>query len=143
MPESADLDQLAEIDRDECLRLLSRGHLGRVIYTDAAMPTALPVTFNLDHGEIVFRAGGGSRLALATREAVVAFEADEIDPVSLRGWCVLGVGHTYEVTDPDRRAGLLQPLPTPWAPAGPTVTIAIRLQRITGRRLCPDTDALL
>ncbi|MFC4943212.1 pyridoxamine 5'-phosphate oxidase family protein [Pseudonocardia sp. GCM10023141] len=94
-------------------------------------------------GDRLPRTARECRLAQATRHDVVAFEADEIDPATLRGWSVLGAGHTYEVTDQERLAGLLEPTPIPWAPAGPTVTIAVRLQRLTGRRLCPSPDTLV
>jgi len=123
------------IDRDGCLRLLGRHGLGRVIFTESALPTALPVTFAVDLGEIVFRVRDRSALAHATRHAVVAFEVDEIDAVALSGWSVVAVGETYEVTDPVRLHRLSAVHMPPWAPAGPALTVAVRLQRLTGSRL--------
>ncbi len=126
---------LAEIGRDRCLRLLAGGVLGRVVFSAAAMPAAQLVTYVLDRGEIVFRAAAGSGLATATRRAVVAFEADDIDRDALTGWSVLGVGETYEVTDPVRLAGLAAAPQAVWDIVGPALTIAIRLQQLTGRSL--------
>jgi hypothetical protein len=89
----------------------------------------------LDEEEIVFRTGGGTKLAAAARNAVVAFQVDEIDATTRTGWTVLGVGQAYEVVVPERLAELAERMPVPWAPNHTTHTIAIPLQRLTGRRL--------
>jgi nitroimidazol reductase NimA-like FMN-containing flavoprotein (pyridoxamine 5'-phosphate oxidase superfamily) len=127
--------ELVELDTAECLRLLAGHQLGRVVFTDAALPAAQPVTYLLDEEEIVFRAGGGGKLATATLNAVVAFQVDRIDAVTRTGWTVLGVGQAYEVVVPSRLAGLAERLPVPGIPDRTTHTIAIPLQRLSGRRL--------
>ncbi|GAA0919093.1 pyridoxamine 5'-phosphate oxidase family protein [Pseudonocardia zijingensis] len=127
--------ELVELDGAECLRLLAKSEIGRVVYTDAALPAAQPVTYLLDGEEVVFRTGGGSKLAAATRGAVVAFQVDEIDPITRTGWAVLGVGEAYEVLVPTRLAELATRMPQPWAPNRTAHTIAVPLQRLTGRRL--------
>ncbi|GAA2558713.1 pyridoxamine 5'-phosphate oxidase family protein [Pseudonocardia hydrocarbonoxydans] len=133
--ERAELVDLIELDEAECLRLLAKCEIGRVVFTDAALPAAQPVTYLLDDEEIVFRTAGGSKLAAATRGAVVAFQVDQIDPGTRTGWTVLGVGEAYEVTVPERLAELAERMPAPWAPNRTAHTIAIPLQRLTGRRL--------
>lgn len=127
--------ELVELDEAACLRLLTKSEIGRVVFTDAALPAAQPVTYLLDGKEVVFRTGGGSKLAAATRGAVVAFQVDEIDPSTRTGWTVLGVGEAYEVLVPDRLADLATRMPHPWAPARTAHTIAVPMQRLTGRRL--------
>jgi uncharacterized protein len=127
--------QINELDRDDCLRLLDQGVLGRVVYTDAAMPAAQPVNYLLDGQEVVFRTGGGSKLAAATRRAVVAVQADQIDSDTRTGWSVLGVGLAYEVTDSHRLAELAARLPVPWAAHRTAHTIAIPLDHLSGRQL--------
>ncbi len=125
----------AAIDRDGCLRLLAGVAVGRVVFTTSAMPAAQPVAFLVDDDEIVFRAHGPLG---AARKDVVAFEADDIDPMTLTGWSVLGVGETYEVRDPARLARLTGLPLTVLGPASPRSTvIAIRLGRLTGQRLHP------
>jgi nitroimidazol reductase NimA-like FMN-containing flavoprotein (pyridoxamine 5'-phosphate oxidase superfamily) len=128
---------LVELDEAECLRLLARGMIGRVVLTDSALPAAQPVTYLLDGEEVLFRTGGGSKLAAAAQGAVVAFEVDEIDPSTRQGWTVLGVGEAYEVLVPRRLAELAERMPAPWAPGRTAHTIAVPLQRLTGRRLVP------
>jgi uncharacterized protein len=125
---------VVELDRDTCLRLLSRTALGRVVFTDAAMPAAAPVRYLVDGEEVVFRAVGGSTLA-GIGGSVVAFEADEIDVPLRAGWSVLAVGHAYEVLDPARLVELAGDLPATWSPGESEQVICIALQRVTGRRI--------
>lgn len=127
--------ELVELDRRACLALLCTAEVGRVIYTDSALPAALPVNFMLDDEEVVFRTGGGGKLVAATRNAVVGFQVDELDAATRTGWTVLGVGEAYEVIEPRRLAELHAVLPPPWVPAHTDHTISIPLQRLTGRRL--------
>jgi hypothetical protein len=127
--------ELVELDEAECLRLLIKSEIGRVVFTDAALPAAQPVTYLLDGEEVVFRTAGGSKLAAATRGAVVAIQVDEIDLSTRIGWAVLGIGEAYEVLVPDRLADLATRMPQPWAPNRTAHTIAVPLQRLTGRRL--------
>ena len=138
MPENADL---LDMTRGECLRLLSKSVIGRVVYSAAAMPAAQPVGFVLDGEEIVFRVDDGTALAHATRHAIVGFEADDIDPTTSAGWWVLGVGETYEITDPERLADLITDHAAPWLRNDTPHTIAVPLQLLIGRRLQPAGPA--
>ncbi|MEV0831043.1 pyridoxamine 5'-phosphate oxidase family protein [Nonomuraea rubra] len=75
-------------------------------FTDRALPAVQPVAFHLDGERIVIRTGIGSKLAAATRNAVVAFEADEFDPEERTGWSVTVIGHARGARPGrDRRAG--------------------------------------
>ena len=133
--EMAGRGELVELSRQECLTLLQAAAIGRVIFTDRAMPAAQPVNFLLDGEEIIFRTANGSKLAVATRHAVVGFQVDEIDPRTRTGWSVLGVGEAHEIVHPDRLADLAQRQPDPWVDDHDAHTISISLQMISGRRL--------
>jgi len=133
--QDAGTGQLAELDRRECLRLLATGSIGRVVFTESALPAAQPVNYLLDDEEVVFRTANGSKLAAASRHHVVAFQVDEIDVGSHSGWTVLGVGEAYEIVEPTRRAELAERMPAPWAAGHDQHVISIPLQRLTGRRL--------
>ena len=98
-----DRNGLEVLDRDECLRLLDSATLGRVAVTSAAVPTVLPVNFRLAGDRIVFRTGKGTKLAAATRNAVVAFEVDDIDPVQHTEWSVVVTGVACPIVDPSER----------------------------------------
>jgi uncharacterized protein len=133
----ADTIGVTELRREECLRLLAAGSVGRVVFTVAAMPAAYPVTYLLDGEEVVFRTAGGSKLAVATVHHVVGFQADEIDVPGRTGWSVLGIGEAYRVLDPDRLDMLAVRIPPAWAPVRGDETIAVPLQLLTGRRMSP------
>ncbi|HEY2763503.1 MAG TPA: pyridoxamine 5'-phosphate oxidase family protein [Pseudonocardiaceae bacterium] len=126
---------LAELDRTECLRLLGTAVVGRIVFTEDALPAIRPVNFLLDGDEIVFRTGTGSTLAAATRHSVVAFEVDEIDTRTHTGWSVVVVGQAYEIADIDRLVRLAHPEYTPWPPSRTAHTIAIPVHHLSGRRL--------
>ena len=127
--------ELVELSKQECLELLAAAPVGRVIFTDRAMPAAQPVNYLLDGEEIIFRTANGSKLAAATRHAVVGFQVDEIDPRTRTGWSVLGVGEAHQIVHPDRLAELAQRQPDPWVDDHDAHTISISLQIISGRRL--------
>ena len=84
-----------------CLELLTGARIGRVVYTSAAMPAAQPVTYRIDGDDIIFRTDRGSALDLAAGDAVVAFEADNIDVDTQDGWSVLAVGHAHGSPTPN------------------------------------------
>lgn len=126
---------LTELDRAECLRLLGTTVVGRIVFTEKALPAIRPVNYLLDGDEIVFRTAAGSALAAATRHAVVAFEVDEIDATTHTGWSVVVVGQAYEIGDIDRLVRLAHPGNVSWAPMRSAHTIAIPIHRLSGRRL--------
>ena len=133
----AETGELTELGREECLRLLAGGVVGRVVFTEAALPAAHPVAYLLDGGEVVFRTANGGKLAAATLHHIVAFQVDDVDLAARTGWSVLGVGEAYEVTDPRRLADLAERMPAPWVANHDDHTVAIPLQRLTGRVLGP------
>ncbi|MET7332297.1 pyridoxamine 5'-phosphate oxidase family protein [Nonomuraea sp. NPDC005650] len=130
-----DSSGLQVLSREECLGLLSTTPIGRIVFTDHALPAVQPVNFHLDGHSIVIRTSTGSKLAAATRRAVVAFEADEFDPGLRTGWSVTAVGHARAVTDPDEMDRLAAlPLPT-WAPGSRDHYIVIDAEQVSGRRI--------
>lgn len=137
-----DRNGLEVLPRSECLRLLRTAVVGRVALTASALPTVLPVSFVVDGDEIVFRTGRDAKLDAATRDAVVAFEVDEIDPTTHSGWSVVVTGVAREVTDP----GLLseervRALPG-WGSDGHGRVVALATDLVSGRRLAPRVPAL-
>lgn len=130
-----DSSGLQVLPREECLRLMSATPIGRIVFTDRALPAIQPVTFLLDGEQIIIRTGTGSKLAAATREAVVAFEVDEFDPKTRTGWSVTAVGHARAVTDPAEISRLAALPLTPWAPGSRDHYIVVETEQISGRRI--------
>src|SRR5262245_47213677 len=88
------------LERGECLALLGSVPLGRVVFTERALPAVQPVNFVLDEECVVIRTAPRSTLATAMPGAVVAFEADHFDGAGATGWSVTVVGKARTVRDP-------------------------------------------
>ena len=130
-----DRNGLEVLDRAHSLRLLATATLGRVGVTVGALPVVLPVNFRLVNDLIVFRTGVGTKLDAATRNHIVAFEADDFEPFSHAGWSVVVTGVAREVTDPGEAAALsIVPIPR-WAPGNDGRTVAISTDLVSGRRV--------
>jgi uncharacterized protein len=129
-----DSEGLRILTEDECRHLLGTVPLGRVVFTDRALPAIQPVSFALSDGEVIILTAAGSKLAEATRNAIVAFETDDFDPEIAEGWSVVVIGHARVVENGDQDR--LRDLPLkPWTPGEPTHYIAITPELISGRRL--------
>lgn len=89
--------RLSELTRPESLRLLGGAPFGRIVYTIRALPAIVPVRHLVDNGMVVVRTHVGADCA----GAVVAFQADEIDPVAESGWSVTVTGVARRVLDAD------------------------------------------
>jgi uncharacterized protein len=129
-------DGFRELDRQECTRLLATVPVGRIVYTRQALPAVLPVNFCLDHDDaVLLRTSALSSLVSAIDQAVVAFEADEVDAAAHSGWSVVVTGRATVVTDPAEHARLLLAGPRSWVPAREEVFVRIAPELITGRQL--------
>ena len=96
---------LQVLSRDECLKLLATAAVGRLVYTDKALPVVHPVVFALDGECVVLRVPDGSA-TLVARDTIVAFQIDDVAPDLSRGWSVMAVGHVTEVEEEGRLARL-------------------------------------
>lgn len=124
------------IDRTECLALLASVHVGRLVYTEAALPAVQPVSFVLDGDQAVVRTTATSSLRTVDK-MVVALQADELAPADGRSWSVTIVGKAEEVADEQARAALAGlPLP-PMLVDRPVSFLRVSLDRVDGIRLQP------
>jgi uncharacterized protein len=132
----SDGSALQRLSRNECLTLMASVPVGRIIYTRRALPAVELVNFALDEGDIVIKTDSSGKLAAATRGAVVAFEADQLDPAGQSGWSVTAVGPSSEVTDPGELARLATIGLRSWIPGTRDHFIRISPVMLNGRRLC-------
>jgi nitroimidazol reductase NimA-like FMN-containing flavoprotein (pyridoxamine 5'-phosphate oxidase superfamily) len=109
--------------------------IGRIAFSVDALPAVVPVNFLLDGDHIVFRTAPGSKLDAAVRDAVVAFEIDQIDLKSRTGWSVLVVGRCSHETDPAVVERLRDLALESWMPDDRCHFVRIRCEQITGRVL--------
>lgn len=132
---ATDRNGLEILDRAECLALLRQATIGRVGVSIGALPSVLPVNFRLVDETVVFRTGAGSKLDAATRGAVIAFEADAVDPVDHTGWSVVVTGIAEEL-DPAEWADPIMASAIPrWAPEGDARLVALSTEVVSGRRI--------
>ncbi|GGJ06615.1 pyridoxamine 5'-phosphate oxidase family protein [Streptomyces brasiliensis] len=129
-------DGFRELDREECLRLLAKAAVGRIVHTRQALPAVLPVNFALeDDGSVLLRTSAASELVRAIDGSVVAFEADQVDVTTQSGWSVVVTGGATVVTDAAEHERLVRTGPRSWVPAPQEVFVRIAPELVTGREL--------
>ena len=126
---------LQAMPRGECLRLLGTKSIGRLGLTTRALPTILPVNYWFDGSAIYVLTNHGSKLDAAMRDAVVAFEIDEVDGIEHTGWSVVVTGIASVVTDPDELERLRHAPIARWAPGWEGYVLSISVEMVAGRRL--------
>lgn len=127
--------KVQELTRDECLALLPTVPVGRLVFTERALPAIVPVNFVLDRGRIVIRTGATSSLAAALRGAVVAFEVDDFDRNARNGWSVTVTGRAREVSDPLELARVDELPLIPWVGGRLDHVITVPVDLVNGRRV--------
>jgi uncharacterized protein len=129
------LDELGEVD---CRRLLEVAPMGRIGFTQGALPRIRPVNFTVRGDEIVM-GGLSSYNAVATDcKSIVVFEADSYNTLTGEGWSVSVIGPVRLVTDPVEISELDA---LGFAPVGVERRchyFAIPVDGIQGRRLCRE-----
>ena len=128
---------LVVLSQRECLALLRTEQVGRVVFTEKALPAVIPVTFAVLDDAIVLATRAGSRLARSACGGVLAFEADRLDPVTRTGWSVVVTGMAEYVVDPADEARIRTVL-DPWTPGGNNLVMRLPLTVMTGRRIESD-----
>lgn len=124
------------LSRERSLELLSAAPLGRVIFTENAMHAVRPVNHIVDDGAVIIRTHLGAAV-LSAVGMVVAYQADELDPIEHIGWSVIVTGYAWAVTDPDaitRYERLLRP----WVTGEMDQVIRIDPEIVTGIELVKD-----
>jgi nitroimidazol reductase NimA-like FMN-containing flavoprotein (pyridoxamine 5'-phosphate oxidase superfamily) len=125
-----------ELTAAESWRLLAGASLGRIVFTQHAMPAIRPVNHLVDDKTVIIRSHLGAAITgrAAGDGTVVCYEADDIDPVRHTGWSVIVTGMARLVRDP-AAVSRYQQLLWPWADGQMDYVIAIEPQLITGLRL--------
>ncbi len=125
---------LTTLSPDECRALISPGGVGRMLVVEPGRgPVAIPVNYRMDGDDVVFRTGGGTRLAENLQQASVSFDVDHLDDALGEGWSVLLTGTASVITEPDeldqaRSLGI-----EPWAGGDRQTYVRLRVSQVTGR----------
>ncbi|HJQ48393.1 MAG TPA: pyridoxamine 5'-phosphate oxidase family protein [Amycolatopsis sp.] len=134
------MNELRQLTRRECLRLLGSAQIGRLGFCEDALPTIRPVNFALHGTDIIVRTMAGGAISKVAG-AVVAFEVDDIDAATHTGWSVVVIGKAEPVTQIDTLVTLADPVRRPWAPGERSCFLRIRVELVSGRRLTAAPDA--
>ncbi|MFJ3789848.1 pyridoxamine 5'-phosphate oxidase family protein [Kitasatospora sp. NPDC090091] len=131
-------DRVETLSEAECLRLLSTVPVGRVVYTEHALPAVLPLSFDLaPDGRLLLAVRRDSTTARGLDGTVVAFQADRLDPVTRTGWSVLVHGRADLLRDPEQIRRALRSGLRPWVGDPDPLFVALVPELVTGRRLLP------
>jgi nitroimidazol reductase NimA-like FMN-containing flavoprotein (pyridoxamine 5'-phosphate oxidase superfamily) len=123
------------LTHSECFALLATVPVGRVVYSERAMPIIVPVNFSLVGSDVIVRTGRRSRLAMHAPGNVVAFEVDDFDMSSRSGWSIVLTGLIRLVRDPGE-LGQLDALCLPaWGATEFDRYLSLRPDVISGRRI--------
>lgn len=129
-------DGFRVLDRQECLGLLAKVPVGRVVYTRQALPAVLPVNFSLDtDSSVLLRTSAGSGLVRAIDGVVVAFEADDFDAATRSGWSVVVTGRATVVTHPAEHERLSRTGPHSWVVTHDDVFVRVESEMVSGREI--------
>ncbi|MET9400247.1 pyridoxamine 5'-phosphate oxidase family protein [Kitasatospora sp. NPDC002965] len=129
-------DQLEALTEAACLRLLSTVPVGRVVYTEHALPAVLPVSFDVTpDGRLLLAVRRDSATARCLDGTVVAFQADRLDPVTRTGWSVLVHGRADLVREPEQVRRALRSGLRPWVGDSDPLFVSLVPELVSGRRL--------
>jgi hypothetical protein len=139
--EGAIVDRLEALSRSECLHLLACSSLGRVAFTERALPAIRPLNYSLVGSHLVLRAdpdGLGRRLD----GQIVAFEVDQIDNNDGSGWSVVVTGAARLLHRPGELMRNDAMSPVALAGLGHDAQVCIVPGEISGRRIRSPYGAL-
>jgi nitroimidazol reductase NimA-like FMN-containing flavoprotein (pyridoxamine 5'-phosphate oxidase superfamily) len=133
---TAERERLLDVlDGAECRRLLATASIGRIAFTEEAMPVIQPASFALSGENVLIPTGLGSKMAAGSRGAVLAFEVDDFDLTQRTGWNVTVIGPSRLISDPGQVTALDALGALPWAPATMHCYIALHMAVVRGRRI--------
>jgi hypothetical protein len=119
----------------DCFQLLESVPLGRIGFSSDDEVAVLPVMFQVDGQDVVFRTEVGSKLASIEVGHYVTFEADSYDAATKAGWSVVVRGLAEPESD-EACARLDAPGLDTWGgSAKDCVWVRIRPTTISGRRI--------
>jgi nitroimidazol reductase NimA-like FMN-containing flavoprotein (pyridoxamine 5'-phosphate oxidase superfamily) len=127
---------LRELSVDECVDLLGANIVGRAAICTPSGPHVVPVNYSLLNGAVIFRTTPYSVLGTYAWAGDIAFEVDQVDPVTHRGWSVVAVGPGEMVEDVEELEQIRWAHdPQPWADGARPLYVRLRWREITGRRI--------
>ena len=133
--------ELAQLEHDECLRLLARESLGRVaVNLPGSPPVIRPVNYFFDEPSmsVAFRCASGSKLHALTHAEQAAFEVDGEDVEAGTGWSVIVIGPVDAIVGASDLSRLNKAPLRSWLDGAHAPRwLRIRATAVSGRRIGP------
>lgn len=127
---------LTELPEHECWDLLRTRSVGRIGWQGSDGPTIVPVNYVVDERAVVIRTAPYTELGREGAVLEVAFQVDDLDPVTRSGWSVLVRGRRR--LDPEAYG--TTPRPDVWVGGSRWLVLRIEARTISGRRLSPGAS---
>jgi len=131
------MDRLETLDTQECRNLLASRMVGRVAFTERALPAIRPVNYVM-HGTHILLRTSADGLAAQLDGQVVAFEVDDADTDSRTGWSVVVTGTARVLREPGELLRIDAVPVSSWAGPDRATAVLITPGQITGRRIPAD-----
>ena len=84
---------------EECLELLGMATVGRLVFTDRALPVILPVFVSVEETHVLLRSITGTDVSSIVDGSVIALEAGPITAAPCVGWSVTVTGRAFTTRD--------------------------------------------
>jgi nitroimidazol reductase NimA-like FMN-containing flavoprotein (pyridoxamine 5'-phosphate oxidase superfamily) len=133
VPQGPERGTPRETTASESWGLLRSGVVGRLAVVVDQAPDIFPVNFAVDHGTVVIRTAGGTKLE-AARRGPVAFEVDGYDLDAREAWSVVLKGTAVEVHEVDEAIEVMGLPLSPWARGSKPHLLRVIPSSLTGRR---------
>ncbi|MDT2007131.1 pyridoxamine 5'-phosphate oxidase family protein [Rhodococcus opacus] len=117
----------------ECIRLLRSVSVGRMVFTENALPALRPVTFAALAGEVVIPADDVWFERFDGQ--FLTFEADGFDLSTRIGWSVVAMGKATHLSFSDSVARFRNRKAVPWSIHPSACHLVIDMEQVTGRRV--------
>lgn len=128
------------LDRAACVALLAGGGIGRVVFTERALPAVRPVRFVFRDDAACFRVPSGDVWFTHAVGAVVAIAVDQLTGDLTEGWFVTVLGTASEIRDEDVITELAAQLPAGRGP-GSDRYVRVPVELVSGwRQRVPCAD---
>ncbi len=135
------MNEVIDLTRTECERLLRSGVGGRVALCSPNGPHIVPVNHSVVDDAIIIRTSPYSLLGTYGRDSMLAFEVDQFDHDRQRGWSVVARGRAEVVGEPAELEHIRDVWePRPWAAGVRTLHVRLRWTEISGRRIGSGWD---
>ncbi|ELB93437.1 MULTISPECIES: pyridoxamine 5'-phosphate oxidase family protein [unclassified Rhodococcus (in: high G+C Gram-positive bacteria)] len=117
----------------ECIRLLRSVPVGRMVFTDNALPALRPVTFAAIGGDVVIPTDDETFERFDGE--FLAFEAGDIDLITRTGWSVTAMGKATYVSFAETMARFHDQSAVPWSTHPGDYHLILDMEYVSGRRV--------